>query len=279
MNVLIFGKGWMGQHFYNYLTTRGDTATLSPANITNTEQIKTALLQTKPDVVLNCAGKKGTPNVDWCETHREETFTSNVFGPLVLKRACEEQGILLAHLSTGCIYEGDNNGKGWSEKDPPNYFGSFYSRTKAMAEDLLGENVLQLRLRMPITSFPEPGNLITKLVKYQRIISVPNSISIVDDFVHAAIELMRKKRTGIYNVTNPGIITHAQILDLYKEIVDPMFTYSIMSLQELARITKTGRCNCMLATHKLEAEGIKLRPVLQAVHDSLFNYKKNQQAQ
>lgn len=26
--------------------------------------------QVKPTHVVNCAGKVGTPNVDWCETHK-----------------------------------------------------------------------------------------------------------------------------------------------------------------------------------------------------------------
>lgn len=275
MNVLIFGKGWMGQKFTSHFAAQEDNVVLSPADITNYEQVLLAIEQTKPDFVLNCAGKKGTPNIDWCETHKEETFRSNVLGPLVLKNACEKHGAQLVHLSTGCIYEGDNDGKGWSEEDAPNYFGSFYSRSKAMAEEVLGNDVLQLRLRMPITSVPEPANLITKLVKYRTIINVPNSLSIVDDFINATSQLMRRKCTGIYNVTNPGAVTHAQILDLYKELVDPTFTYSIISTQELDSITKARRSNCVLSTRKIEAEGIKLSPAIDALRVVLSDYARN----
>src|SRR3989344_5075662 len=157
MNFLIFGPGWMGNKFLSQLTAQGQTVILSRANITDELAVLHEIRTHEPDFVLNCAGKKGTPNVDWCETHKEETFNSNVLGPMVLKKACEQTNTFLVHLSTGCIYDGDNGGKGWSEKDPPNYFGSFYSRTKAMAEDLLSDgNVLLLRLRMPISYFPEP---------------------------------------------------------------------------------------------------------------------------
>ncbi|MBS3125174.1 sugar nucleotide-binding protein [Candidatus Woesearchaeota archaeon] len=273
MKVLIFGRGWMGKKFFDYLNLQGHTVVLSDADITREDQVVHAIRTHAPDTILNCAGKKGTPNVDWCESHREETFRSNVLGPLVLKTVCEREGKYFVHISTGCIYEGNNNGRGWSEKDSPNYFGSFYSRTKAMAEDLLGDgNILQLRLRMPVTSFPESGNLVTKLVAYRRIISFPNSLSIVDDFIHAATELMKKSCMGIYNVTNPGTVTHAQILDLYKELVDPNYSYSVMSMEELMRITKTGRCNCVLDTSKLAAEGIKMPPIREALRNALSTY-------
>ena len=44
-----------------------------------------------PDVVINCAGKTGRPNVDWCEDHKEETVRANVTGPLILLDECRKQ--------------------------------------------------------------------------------------------------------------------------------------------------------------------------------------------
>jgi hypothetical protein len=92
--------------------------------------------------------------------------------------------------SSGCIYEYDeqhpmHSGKGFTEEDPPNFSGSFYSRTKAMVENvtqtrvslltpniqLIREysNVLTLRLRMPLSDDLHPRNFVTKITKYAKV--------------------------------------------------------------------------------------------------------------
>jgi dTDP-4-dehydrorhamnose reductase len=270
--TLIFGNGYIGNKFKGRLPN----AVISSVDITNSEAVNAALAEHKPDVVINCAGKTGRPNVDWCEEHKDETFASNVLGPLVLARECKKQGKFLAHIGSGCVYEGDNNGKGFAEDDPANFFGSFYSRTKLLSEQMLKEfPVLQLRLRMPLDSMPGPRNFVTKITKYPKVISVPNSISVIDDFLSAAIELINRRKTGIYNLTNPGAIEHKEILEMYKEIVDPSFSYTLMPLKELEGITKARRSNCVLNTEKLAAEGISLMPIKDAVRKALKEYKKN----
>lgn len=268
---LIFGNGYIGNKFKSRL---GDEAILTRTDITDAGAVRSDIETHKPDVVINCAGKTGKPNVDWCEDHKLETWSSNVLGPIVLAKVCLETDTFLAHIGSGCVYEGDGN-TFFAEGDEPNFFGSFYSRTKFLSEKALKEfPILQLRLRMPVDSVPGPRNLITKITKYPKIISVPNSVSILDDFLDASLELIKKRRTGIYNVTNPGCIEHKEILDLYKEIVDPSFTYEIMSLEELGRITKAKRSNCVLDTKKLEAE-FKMPPVKEAMRRVLAEYEKN----
>lgn len=271
MRVLIFGNGYLGNKFQQYFKN----SVISSADICDPAAIRTALLDHAPDAVMNCAGKTGRPNIDWCEDHKLETMRSNVAGPLQLATMCLENNLHLTHIGSGCVYQGDNAGKGYSEEDPPNFFDSFYSRTKIWSEQVLREfPVLQVRLRMPLDSYPNPRNLITKLTSYPRVISVPNSISILDDFIPAAAELMNRRRTGIYNVTNPGAIAHKQILDLYTQMVNPAYQYHLMSVDELHHITKAKRSNCVLNTDKLASEGIRLRPVEQAVQNCLRQYRQ-----
>ena len=271
MNYLIYGQGYLAKKFSAYFN-----APMSSLRITDTESLQQELLQKKPDVVINCAGKTGKPNVDWCEDHKPETIHGNITVPLLLVQACIHQNIPFVHLSSGCIYEGDNNGKGFSEHDAPNFFGSFYSRTKIIAEQALKElPVLILRLRMPLDSKPDERNIITKITAYSRIISIPNSITAIEDLLFAAKKLIEKKATGIYNVVNPGAITHQEILETYKHIINPNHTYSIIPLDQLHAVTKAQRSNCVLNTEKLQKEGIMLRPVHDAVKTSLLTYKEH----
>ncbi len=271
-STLIFGgNGYFAQAFRKQLP--GAHGALE--NIANPTQVQQALDTHKPSMVINCAGKTGRPNVDWCETHQEETWRSNVTGPVVLARACTERGIYLVHLSSGCIYEGDNNGKGFSEDDLPNFFGSYYSRSKIAAEQELSQlPILIVRPRMPVDNIPGPRNFITKITRYQKVISIPNSMSIIDDFVRATKELIAQRKTGTYNVVNPGAISHQEILDLYRSIVDPQFTYTLMTLDELHQQTAAKRSNCVLSTQKIQSVGIQLPEIHNAVEQALHVYKR-----
>src|SRR5262249_23640971 len=146
--------------------------------------VERALAEAGPDVVINCAGRTGRPNVDWCERHRAETLRSNVTGPLVLLGACLRPGAYLAQLGSGCLYSGDNGGTGFAEGDPPNFAGSYYSRTKAWAEQALREfPVLILRPRMPFDGSGSPRCLLTKLAGYRRVLDAPNSLTHLPDLL------------------------------------------------------------------------------------------------
>jgi len=270
--VLIFGNGWIGNKFAARLPGSAVTAT----DITDRQAVRRILADHAPSAVLNCAGKTGRPNIDWCEEHKLETLASNTIGPPVLARECLDRGVFFAHVGSGCVYDGDNGGAGYGEDDPPNFFGSYYSRTKLWSEQALRElPVLLLRLRMPIDGMPGPRNLITKLAGYGKVISIPNSVSVLDDFLPAAIELVRRRRTGIYNLTNPGAIVHPRILELYREIVDPSLVFETISMENLGGRVKTGRSNCVLSTVKIEREGIRLRPVEEAVRSAMVEYRKH----
>jgi len=210
MKILLFGaKGYLGHLFLEHYPD----AVPSSVDIADSTAVSKELDHVKPDVVINAAGKTGRPNVDWCETHKEETLRSNVTGPLVLLDECSKRKIYWVHLGSGCIYAGDNGGKGFSEEDLPNFGGSFYSRTKLWSDQILKEfpNVLVLRIRMPFDGTKNERSLITKLTKYAKVIDVQNSLTYLPDLIHAADQLIRKRKTGIYNVVNPGSLSFPHI--------------------------------------------------------------------
>lgn len=270
MKYLIFGNGYIGNKFCAAL----EGSDMTDTDIANIEAVRKIIDEKNPDVVINCAGRTGRPNIDWCEDHKEETLYSNVTGPFVLLKACLEKGILMVHLGSGCIYQGDNGGKGFSEEDIPEIknIPSFYSLTKFVSERMLAHfPVLQIRLRMPLDSHKNERNFITKITGYKTVINEPNSMTVTGDLISAAVQLIEKKRTGIYNVTNPGSITHKEVLDMYTELVDPKFKYTIVDTKDLK--TKAGRSNCVLNTDKLAREGIVLPEIHEAVRKVLQNYK------
>lgn len=276
MRVLIFGNGYLGNKFHALLPD----SVIDTANINDESAVRAAIERVKPDAILNCAAKTGKPNIDWCEDHKIETLDSNLHGPMTLLKVCQDMNQYLVQIGSGCIYQGDNGGKGWSEDDKPNFDGSYYSKVKGWMNEILRDYpVLQLRLRMPLDSEPGPRNFITKITNYKQVISVPNSITVIDDLVMAGTKLMEKRVTGIVNVVNPGAIDHQAILAMYKEIVDPVHTYRLITIEELAAYAKAPRSNCILSTTKLESLGVHLPEVHERVREVLHEYKRRLDAQ
>lgn len=267
MKTLLFGsRGYLGEHFLRAMPAIVPVS----ADIADPAAVAAALEEHRPDAVINAAGKTGRPNVDWCEDHKEETVRANVTGPLILLDECRRREIRLVHLSSGCIYAGDNGGRGFAEDDAPNFEGSYYARTKIQSEAVLREfPVLILRLRMPFDDALHPRSLLTKIAKYSRVLDEGNSLTYLPEFVAAARALMEKGATGIYNIVNPGAISPYRIMELYKEVVDPAHVFERLETADLGQVTKAGRSNCILSGAKLAGEGIVLRPVEEAVRGAL----------
>ena len=140
-------------------------------------------------------------------------------------------------------------------------------------EKILKEfNVLQIRIRMPINGETNERNLITKLLRYDKIINVPNSLTYVDDLMVAGEKLMQLNATGIFNVVNPQPATHKQILDSHNLVSPAKKEYSLITLSELDKMTAARRSNCVLSTKKLNSLGIHLTPTQEAIKKSVAGY-------
>jgi 3,5-epimerase/4-reductase len=228
------------------------------SRIQNREAVAAELDEIKPTHVLNAAGITGRPNIDWCETNKPETIRTNVIGTLNLADLCLERNIHCTVYATGCIFVYDEkhpegSGIGFNEEDTPNFDGSFYSQTKGYMEPMLKEypNCLILRVRMPISDDLIHRSFVTKIVKYERVVNIPNSMTILTEMLPASLAMAKKGLTGVYNFTNPGVISHNQVLDLYKKYIDPTYTYKNFTVEEQAKVIAAPRSNNELDTTKL----------------------------
>ncbi|KAJ6894108.1 NAD-dependent epimerase/dehydratase family protein [Populus alba x Populus x berolinensis] len=236
----------------------------------------------RPTHVFNAAGVTGRPNVDWCESHKTETIRTNVAGTLTLADVCREHNLLMVNFATGCIFEYDaghpeGSGIGFTEEDKPNFIGSFYSKTKAMVEELLREydNVCTLRVRMPISSdLSNPRNFITKISRYNKVVNIPNSMTILDELLPISIEMAKRNLRGIWNFTNPGVVSHNEILDMYKNYIDPNFTWVNFNLEEQAKVIVAPRSNNELDASKLKNEFPELLPIKESLIKYVFEPNK-----
>lgn len=274
MKILIIGKGYVGERC---AAEWGSEAILTEKMVSTKQDVLDLIDEYNPDAVFNAAGVRGRPNVDWCEDHQLETILGNTKLPITLAEACQERGIYLLHIGSGCIFYGDSAhpDKAWREND----FGNpipVYSRTKWAADLVLSTlpNVGIGRIRMPIDAMPSPGNLIDKLASFPKVIDVENSVTIVDDMIRVFYELMQKKASGIFHVTNPGTLKHREILSLYEELVDPSHKNEWITNDDLVKqgLATKGRSNNFLASENLAKFGIHMREVHDALRETMVKY-------
>ncbi|KAJ0662405.1 putative dTDP-glucose 4,6-dehydratase, NAD(P)-binding domain, rmlD-like substrate binding protein [Helianthus annuus] len=277
LKFLIYGKtGWIGGLLGKLCEKQQIQYEYGRGRLEDRSQLLADIQTIKPTHVFNAAGVTGRPNVDWCESHRTETIRTNVSGTLNLADVCREHGLLMINFATGCIFEYDakhpeGSGIGFKEEDTPNFTGSFYSKTKAMVEELLKEydNVCTLRVRMPISSdLNNPRNFITKIARYDKVVNIPNSMTILDELLPISMEMAKRNLRGIWNFTNPGVVSHNEILEMYKKYISPEFKWVNFTLEEQAKVIVAARSNNELDASKLKKEF----PELLSIKESLIKY-------
>jgi dTDP-4-dehydrorhamnose reductase len=313
MILLLGASGYIGHGFARELERRGWPFTgLSRREVdyTRCPALLDHLQERRPELVINAAGFTGKPNVDACESARADTLAGNTLLPLTVAHACVVAGIPWGHVSSGCIYSGAKivmNGqtrvekdltrpewrslverapeciRGFTETDESNFSlrhppCSFYSGTKALAEEAvlgMGQSYIW-RLRIPFDEFDGPRNYLSKLQRYPRVYDNVNSISHCGDYTRACLDLWaRRAPFGIYNIVNPGFITSRQVVDLIQKILRPDrdFKFGEDDDEFYREGASVPRSNCVLDASKLLAAGVNIRPIREALEDSLKNWQ------
>ena len=76
-------------------------------------------------------------------------------------------------------------------------------------------------------------------------------MTVLSELVPLAIEAALRRMTGVYNFTNPGVISHNEVLQLYKEYYDRDFEWENFSLDDQAKVLAAPRSNNELDARKL----------------------------
>lgn len=282
MNIVLLGShGFVAKHIL------ASNKTILPYNKrfyndTDITYFVRELKAQNADVVINCIGATGNPNIDSLENDKQKTFFTNTIIPIALASACDKFGIHFIQLSSGCCYYGlspavpywmheigylldGHTDPGWKETN----FGnpqSTYSRSKYASDIVLEKlsSVCTLRLRMPVSCDHSQRNLITKLIGYPKVLEEPNSVTFIDDLVRAVQWVIDNKKTGIYHVALPKPLTHSVFLEEYKKYV-PSHTYEKIDTKQLDALTTAPRSNCILNVDKIQKEGFVFEDTSKAV--------------
>lgn len=128
---------------------------------------------------------------------------------------------------------------------------------------------------MPITETVNPQNFITKITNYKKICSISNSMTILSELLPIALDMMKTNTVGTYNYTNPGVISHNEILEMYHEIVNKKFIWRNFSIEEQDKILLSKRSNNYLDTTKLENYVKSRSNIKDGVRKVLYAYKSD----
>jgi len=264
MDALILGKGFIGMRLQEKL---GCPATADRIN--RFSDVKNLIKHYKPKVLINCIGHTGIRNVDDCEEAKDKTLFSNTYIPILLGEIAHRRGLRLIHISSGCIHHGAD----WSieETEEPDYYSLYYSRSKIYAENVLarmpGENLI-LRIRIPLDDRPHPKNILTKLLKFDKIIDIPNSITYIPTFLEAVEFLETIKQRGIFNIVMKDPVRYSDILNEYNKTGE-QHEYESIEPKDL----KLTRTNTVYSTEKLEKSGFFMKKTDEMIKKCVKRYK------
>lgn len=257
--MLLYGRGWISSLFEEILMKNDIQYTISDVRVDDTDDMIRELDRIKPSHCICMIGRTSGENmnsIDYLEDKPYINIRDNLYAPVSLGLECKKRDIHYTYLGTGCIFtydvEDDMYTHTYNEDDLPNFFGSHYSLIKGYTDRLMHQiESLNLRIRMPISSRSHKRNLIDKLISYENICSIPNSMTVLDDFLPVILDMILHKRTGTYNLCNPGVIEHNEILNMYKEYVNDSHTWKNFNIEEQDKILKSKRSNNHLDTSKI----------------------------
>lgn len=182
-------------------------------DITNEEEVFTALEKFKPDYVINTAAMT---NVDQCEDEKEACIDLNVNAVDYLVRACEKYNSFLIHLSTDFIFDGEDGP--YKEGAVANPL-SFYGESKLKAENIITGSsckwaIARTVLVYGITEGMSRSNIILWVknsLETGKQLQIVNdqwrSPTLAEDLATGCVLIAKNNAEGIFNISGKELMT------------------------------------------------------------------------
>lgn len=209
MKLMILGSGGtLGKDLISVLKQKKENFvafTKEQLNVLNTEKLKKAIDETKPEIIINCAGYT---KVDMAEIEKEKAFSVNATAVFNLATICREKGIFLVHISTDYVFSGEKKTPyhPFDTPQPLNYYGL----SKLYGEKFIKDSGCDhLIIRTSWLYGTEGNNFFLKLLEKSE---TKDEIKVEDDQISAPTStitlskailiLLNKNARGIYHVTD-----------------------------------------------------------------------------
>ncbi len=178
MKILITGsEGQLGTQIEKYCKLKDiphTALTKRTLDITNKDQILQAIKRHKPNVIINAAA---FTNVDLAETHEKLSHAVNTLGVKYLAEFCHDFSILLVHISTDFVFNG-NSKIPYSENDltdPINIYGKTKNKGEEAIRNITNKHII---VRTSWVFSSEGDNFVNTIIKLAR---KNDQLDIVDD--------------------------------------------------------------------------------------------------
>lgn len=229
--ILITGaNGLLGQKLVHLLAEKADYHVVATArgnnrlpassaytyrslDITNEQQVRQVIGETKPDYVIHTAAMT---NVDQCETEREACWQLNVQAVAYLTAACRRTNTFLLHLSTDFIFDGANGPYDeTAEANPLSYYGE----SKLAAEQVLLQSDIRWAIARTVLVYGIAHDMsrsnivlwVKKSLEAQKTIQVVNdqwrTPTLAEDLAMGCYLLIKHEATGIFNISGKDMLT------------------------------------------------------------------------
>lgn len=274
--VLLFGgRGWIGGLMGPAVEAEGLCSVHAESRAEDPQSVREELARVRPRLVFAALGRthgvhegKAFGTIDYLEQpgRLHDNVRDNLVAPLTLAALCREADVPFVSIATGCIFEAakedimDDKQPGFDDDAPANFFASSYSTVKGATDSLLhllfADSALWFRIRMPITHDLHPRSFLTKIINYDKVCSMPNSMSVLDGpggLLALFLKMGLAGYKGSFNGCNPGVMSHNEILASYRDVVDPSFEWRNFSVAEQDEVLAAGRSNNRLDHRKLQA--------------------------
>ena len=233
--VLITGAhGFLGQHVVRLfldesqcdvvITAREPETLFADANklprilayhqmdVINRTSVRDVINSVKPDVIVNCAGFR---DVDRAEHERELAWKTNVSAVEYLAEAARKVDARIIHISSDYVFDGSR--APYLEADTPHPL-NYYGRTKLASENTLKTSRVEHAIIRTSYLYGSSERLESNAAllialaadQEQRILLADDLAmcpTLVDDVALAIVRATERKRSGIYHVAGPEMMT------------------------------------------------------------------------
>lgn len=211
MHIVIVGTGGRlggGLERFFRVQHKVTSLTRTDMDLADPEEIQSVLEPLDFDVLLNPAA---LTNVDYCETHEEEAFAANAYGPQKIAEICTQKSARMVHVSTDYVFDGEEDAI--CREDGLTNPLTHYGRSKRTGEETVlaaGENHLVIRTSW-VFGPDRPGfvdSIIKQATEKDFVEAVfdkySNPTYSLDFAVHLNALLQHPQENGIFHLCNQG---------------------------------------------------------------------------
>lgn len=228
-------------------------------DITNKEEVLSAIKMIKPDVIVHCAAYTA---VDKAEEMKDVCWNVNVTGTENLANAAKEVGAKFVYISTDYVFDGEGS-NAFVETEQPNpagYYGlTKYEGEKAVQSTIDNYFIIRISWVFGLNGF----NFVKTMLKLAE---TRNELNVVGDQIGSPtytfdlsrliIDMIHTEKYGIYHATNEGFCSWAEFAEEIFNTAEKEVKINSITSEEYP--TKAIRPkNSRMSKQKLMDEGFK----------------------